>query len=321
MALTPVDSVLVVGELNADAIAAGLAGVPRMGFEVLAADFALTLGSASAIFASGMAKLGHPTALVSLVGDDELGRFCTRELEQLGVDVSFVKRSKRAGTGITLCFSGKSDRAQVTYLGAIGELALRDVPKRAFRNRSHLHLTSYALQHALRPSFGELMRQAKRRRMTVSFDPNSDLTGALAVGGRRLLALSDIVFMNELEATRFTRTSSAKAALDALSQLTRCAVVKLGRRGAIASLEGKVARAPGLAVKAVDTTGAGDSFAAGFVSAFVGGADLATCLRWGNACGALSTRCAGGTPGQPTRPELLRQLSAGASGAGRARSR
>ncbi len=313
--------ILVIGELNADAIAAGLASLPKLGFEVLAKHFALTLGSASAIFAAGVRKLGHPTALVSSVGDDELGRFCTRELERLGVDVSYVKPRSRAGTGITLCFSGAKDRAQVTYLGAIADLSRRDVPARAFRNRKHLHLTSYGLQHALRPGFAALMREAKRRGMTVSFDPNSDLGGELAPGARRLLPLCDVVFLNELEATRFTRTTSARAALAALAELTPCAVVKRGARGAVAARQGKIVSVRGLSVNVVDTTGAGDSFAAGFVSAFVGGADLATCAAWGNACGALSTRAAGGTPGQPTRAEVQRVLSAARSAAGRAKSR
>jgi sugar/nucleoside kinase (ribokinase family) len=152
------------------------------------------------------------------------------------------------------------------------------------------------------------MREAKRRGMSVSFDPNSDLSGALGAEARRLLPLLDLLFLNEMEALSFTRARSPSKALAALSKLVPCAVVKLGAKGAIAASGGACLRQAGFRVRSLDTTGAGDSFAAGFVAAFLGGADLGTCLRWANGCGALSTRGVGGTPAQPTRPELERLL-------------
>jgi sugar/nucleoside kinase (ribokinase family) len=95
-----------------------------------------------------------------------------------------------------------------------------------------------------------------------------------------------------------------REALRALGQLVSCAVVKRGAKGAVAIQNDEVVADSGFKVEAVDTTGAGDSFAAGFVSAYVRRALLAECLRVGNACGALSTRALGGTPGQPTQAEL-----------------
>jgi len=81
-------------------------------------------------------------------------------------------------------------------------------------------------------------------------------------------------------------------------------VVKQGSRGATATRGGEVFRAPGFRVETVDTTGAGDSFAAGFVSAWLDGSAIDDCLRAGNACGALSTRAPGGTDAQPLGAEL-----------------
>ena len=77
-------SVIVIGELNVDAVATGLAREPKLGLEIIATDFQMTLGSASAIFASGVAKLGHEVTFVSKVGRDDFGDFC---LEALGDDL------------------------------------------------------------------------------------------------------------------------------------------------------------------------------------------------------------------------------------------
>ena len=75
-------SVLVIGELNVDIVATGLRGFPEMGAEILAQDCELTLGSASAIFAVGMSKLGHKVTFVSQVGRDSFGDFCITTLKQ-----------------------------------------------------------------------------------------------------------------------------------------------------------------------------------------------------------------------------------------------
>ncbi len=77
--------VVVIGELNIDIVAAGLSESPKMGAEILATDFQLTLGSASAIFACGVAKLGHEVTFISRVGRDDFGKFCMAALRQAGI--------------------------------------------------------------------------------------------------------------------------------------------------------------------------------------------------------------------------------------------
>ena len=107
-----------------------------------------------------------------------------------------------------------------------------------------------------------------------------------------------------------TRASNAGAALKALGKEVSCAVIKLGARGALAIKNGEVSSVAGFKVDPADTTGAGDSFAAGFVSSYLRGRPVPECLCVGNACGALSTLQAGGTAGQPTRQTLKRFLDA-----------
>lgn len=301
-------STLVIGELNVDLIAAGLNGAPTLGKEVEAKSFEMVLGSASAIFASGLRRLGHPVSFVGKVGDDFFGQFCRAQLTALGVETDWVRTTPGAITGVTLCLSTKRDRAQVTFPGAIAELGLSDIPFDAFDGFGHLHLSCFALQKRLRPAFSRLLADAKRHGLSTSFDPNSSLEGELGKQALRLLPYVDVLFLNEREAAEVTGKSSSLSAARELSRRTACAVVKLGKKGAILARAGEVISVPGRKVRAIDTTGAGDSFAAGFISAFLAGEPDAVCLKHGNACGALSTRAVGGTAAQPNSKELSRFL-------------
>jgi len=130
--------VLVIGELNVDVVATGLRGLPEMGAEILANDCELTLGSASAIFAAGMTKLGYNTTFVSQVGQDYFGDFCLRALKQLGVSTRHVTRKADEKTGVTIALSGKRDRALVTYAGAVATFT--GTARVRSRGRTVLHL-------------------------------------------------------------------------------------------------------------------------------------------------------------------------------------
>jgi len=303
-----VSGVVVIGELNVDAVATGLAQEPKLGLEIIDEDFQLTLGSASAIFASGVAKLGHELTFVSKVGRDDFGDFCLGALRANAVPVHHVQRDPAVKTGITLALSTRRDRALVTYLGAISSLRYEDVRPSLLKGRSHLHLTSYFLQEGLRPSFARLFREARAAGLTTSFDPNSDPTSSWGEGIREVLAHTDIFFLNRDEALGLTRARDTRGALKALGARVPCAVIKLGAKGAVAIRDGATASAHGFKVDALDTTGAGDTFAAGFVTAQLEGLSLEECLRRGNACGALSTLKAGGTANQPDREALERFL-------------
>lgn len=302
--------ILVIGELNVDIVATGLPSVPHMGSEILAENCELTLGSASAIFAAGMAKLGHPVTFFSHVGQDYFGDFCLRTLRQSGLSTRHVTRKPDEKTGVTIALSGNRDRALVTYAGAVATFNADAINQIVMLSQDHLHLTSYYLQTALRPSFAPLLRQAKASGLTTSFDPNSDPRGKWGLDITAVLKHTDVLFVNELEAMKLTRAKALKGALKTLGAKVRCAVIKRGYRGATAIQNDEVFNDPGFRIRAIDTTGAGDSFDAGFMSAYLRKAPVAECLRSGNACGALSAMSVGGTTGQPTQQELQQFIRA-----------
>jgi sugar/nucleoside kinase (ribokinase family) len=118
----------------------------------------------------------------------------------------------------------------------------------------------------------------------------------------------DVFLPNETEACAIVGCDDLDKAVDALSTQIPTLAVKLGAQGGLARQSESVARAPALPVRVVDTTGAGDSFDAGFLYGVLKGWSLEASLRLACACGSLSTRMAGGTAGQATLEEALEAL-------------
>jgi sugar/nucleoside kinase (ribokinase family) len=299
--------VVVVGELNADLILRGNV-TPAFGqVEQIIDDATLTIGSSSAIFACGAARLGLRVAFIGKAGDDEFGRFMRRELQQRGIDTSGSVIDPNLPTGLSVILSRPADRAILTHLGSIAALSFDEIDLSMLARARHLHLGSYYLLDALRPDVPRLFEEARARGLTISIDTNYDPAEKWEGGLRETLRRVDVFLPNEMELLAITREDSTEGGLDRLSEIPVVAV-KLGARGAIARSGSQIFRADAIPVKVVDTTGAGDSFDAGFVHAYLAGQDLSQALRFACACGSLSTRAAGGTAAQATMAEALAAL-------------
>jgi sugar/nucleoside kinase (ribokinase family) len=302
-----VKSVLVVGEINPDVILQGYHAFPAAGKEVLVDDFVMTLGSASAICAMGLARLGDAVSFVGKVGDDPWGAFCLDAMSAAGIDVGRVIRDPALKTGVTVSITSPRDRALVSFIGAIGALRGADVPDAALALARHLHVSSYFLQEGLRPGVRALFTRARAAGLTTSLDPGFDPSERWDRDLLDTLAEVDLFFPNEVELRGITGVEPIPDALRKLAGGRARTVAKLGAQGAATLADdGRVLSAPSLAMDAVDTTGAGDSFNAGFLHAWLAGRPLEECLRWGVACGSLSTRGLGGTARQPTADEAER---------------
>jgi sugar/nucleoside kinase (ribokinase family) len=295
-----VKRVLVVGEINVDILLQGYAEFPVPGKEVLVDDFAMVLGSASAILAMGLARLGTHVAFVGKVGDDIWGRYCLQDMAGRGIDLARVARDERLKTGVTVSISSPVDRALVTYMGAINALTAADVRDEAFTGHSHLHVSSFFLQEGLRPGLAELFARAHRAGLTTSLDTGFDPSGRWDDGLAATLRETDLFFPNEVELRALTGCADPVAGLRRLDNGHTRVVAKLGRDGAMTLDAGEALHVPSFPVEPLDTTGAGDSFNAGFLHRWLSGATLRECLRLGAACGALSTLGLGGTAAQPT---------------------
>lgn len=300
---------LVPGEINPDLILSDPDLEPRFGQqEVLVNSFEMTIGSSSAIFACGAARLGLKTTLIGVVGEDPLGKFMLEALHQRAIDTSPVLIDRQRKTGVSLILSRGSDRAILTFLGCIDALEADQVPDSLLAQTRHLHVCSIFLQSRLRSGLPSLFDRARRLGVSISLDTNWDPSGKWE-GILKLIAHADVFLPNEQEALAITASSDLDRALDVLAQQCPLVVVKRGERGAIACQGGKTVAAEALTVSVVDTVGAGDSFDAGFIYGYLAGFPLKKALQLGIACGSLSTRAAGGVNAQPTLEEALRYVS------------
>lgn len=294
MRTKPKLDVVVAGEINVDLI---LREAPPLELdkELLAEDMDLILGGSSSITAFNLARLGAKVGFVGVVGDDTFGRYCAERLRWAGVDLERLRWTRKAKTGITVWLTRGTRRAGVTYPGTIAMLRAADVPSDYLARARHLHVGAYFFQKRLHSGAAALFRRARRLGLTTSIDTNYDPTEQWDSGLRRVLEHTDVFFPNEDEALRITGAREVRQAARELAALARIVAVKRGARGALVAAEGRLFQVPAVRVKAVEMTGAGDSFNAGFLSRFVRGASLEECARAGVEAGARAVTRVGGT--------------------------
>jgi len=295
--------IAVIGELNLDLIVSEVPHLPELGEEVIAGGMDLTLGSSSAILASQLARLGNNLLFISKVGGDDFGRRALEFLKLKGVSSEAIAVDESISTGLTISIAVGTERGQVTQLGCIEEMRYEDVDFDLLRGREHLNISSFYLQRNLRPDIGRIFAQAKEMGLTTSLDTGWPHDGESIHDMDPVWPHLDVFLPNEAEAKLLSQQDTVEEALSTLAAKVPLVVVKLGPRGAIARRGEEVVHRQAFAVDVVDTTGAGDSCNAGFLHAYLQGADLAECLDLGSACGALSTRGAGGTTSQASLEE------------------
>lgn len=292
----PQFDVTVAGELNLDLILYGLPEELEPEREHLAGGMSLTLGSSSAIFAHNLSSLGSRVGFIARIGDDCLGRMAIERLSDGGVDVSRVREvAGPTKSGLTVILTRPAYRNILTYPGTMSELCFEDLDLEYLASSRHFHLSSYFLHRALRPRIADLFKTMKDAGLTTSLDTNDDPEDLWDEDCLKLLRHVDVFLPNGREACKVAREADFETAAGKLSRMVPTLVVKLGSEGAVTIQNGKKIAAPACKVNAVDPVGAGDSFDAGFLHMFVRGADLRTCLAFGNLTGALSTTRPGGT--------------------------
>ena len=302
--------ILIAGELNVDLVLQNYRSFPALGSEVLVEDASLTLGSASAICASGLAKLGNQVVFAGKLGADSWGDLCLGWLNTLKIDCSLVTRDPSIKTGITVSLTHAKDRALVTYLGSIAELRAEDISDSNLQSCRHLHVSSFFLQEKLRPRVKQLLSRAHRLGLTTSLDPGFDPLERWGEDLIDTLTEVDVFLPNDVELRAITGHVDPAAALQSLKNGRTLTIAKLGAEGCATWMENCLVRVPAFPVDPIDTTGAGDSFNAGFLHAWLGSGQVSEAMLFAAACGALSTLALGGTTSQPSEEEAWEFIDA-----------
>ncbi|RLM57191.1 carbohydrate kinase family protein [Halobellus sp. Atlit-31R] len=268
--------VICAGHLNWD-VTLRVDALPDPDGEVTVDDRRCGGGGSAANVANGLADLDVDSALLGSVGDDEHGRTARAELADNGVDVDHVVKSEERATSTKYIVVEPSGEVMVLGCPGANEIfTAADLPQEALTAADHLHMTSQRPETAAR-----LAERARAQGVPVSFDPGRRIDDR-AYGAA--LTSVDYLFLNDREAA---------LALDAFDLTEQTLVLKHGPEGAEIRDGDRRAAHPGYPIDVVDTTGAGDAFAAGFIAARVDGADDQRALAVANACGALASKAPG----------------------------
>ena len=278
---------LCAGEAFEDLVFFALDRLPDLGEEVKTDHFTATVGGGAVITAVQAARLGMRTHLISALSDAAVTR-----LKKERVQITNL-RKKGEPHAITAALSTGTDRAFVTYNGVnakLEERLARAIPK---AKGTHIHLCFYP--HDCR-YWANQINQSRDHKINRSFSWdfgwNEPLTNDR--GLTDLIDALDFIFVNDAEAKLYTGESSLEAAMPHWRERKAITIVKLGDQGAVWLAPNRDIHVVAPKVKAIDTTGAGDAFNAGFLVAWMHGKTPEQCLAAGNKVGAASTRHAGG---------------------------
>jgi len=301
-------TILVVGDANAD-LSATLATFPREGQDTLVTALQWGSGGSAANVAAALALLGAPVRLLTRVGRDAAAATALRVARDAGVDLDAVQRDDTLATG--LCYaaiSADGERTLFSFRGANAAFELGPGDQPLLQNAAWLHIAGHALLEGQQRESVEWLRAAAASRVPrcpVSIDLCLPLVQQQHERILALLSVVDIVFANEMELAALLPDRSPESALDEVARATlRMAALKCGSRGCIVVGSGVRHTQPAFPVAAIDTTGCGDAFVAGFLYAHLREAPPEACATLANALGALAATRAGAADSLPDRTQV-----------------
>jgi sugar/nucleoside kinase (ribokinase family) len=275
----PKYDVIHLGPYFCDLIIAGLADLPQLGCETYGTELHMLPGGAfNTTYA--LQRLELKTGWVSDFGSDHFSQFVLEKIKELGIDTTFIKIHDHHLCALSVAFSFQYDRGFISYMDPCEPWNLLEVLD-TYRPRIFL---LGGLEYG--PAFLEFAAAARQLGITLVMDCQYRDVTLKTPGVAEALASVDLFMPNCCEAFRLTGIHDTAESARILAQFTPQVVIKIGREGSVAYSHDKVTRMPAIHVpKVMDTTGAGDSFNAGFLYGFLQSAPIETCLKYGNLMG------------------------------------
>ena len=232
-------------------------------------------GGSAANTMSGLAQLGVEAGFLSKIGEDEIGRFFEKQMTESHVKPLMLKSETPSGR-VQALVTADGERTFATCLGAAAEMCAYDINPELFQGWDIFYVEGYLVANPT--MLKKAIETAKAQGMTIAIDLAS--YNVVEESHDFLLDLVnnyvDIVFANEKEAFAFTGMEP-EAAVNYIAERCDIAVVKVGAKGALVQRGNEIFTIPPMEANVIDTTGAGDMWAAGFLAGLVKGKDLQTC--------------------------------------------
>ena len=295
--------VFVAGSINMDVVATADRH-PKIGETIAGREVLYFPGGKGANQAVSAAKLGAATTLIGRLGKDAFGRELKTFLAAQGVDVTFVQETADAHTGTAIITLANADNTIVVIPGANGLVSPADICPAALAT-GDIAVCQFEIP---RPAIAAFFSRARAAGATTILNP----APAIAFGPE-LLDLVDVLILNETELgllSRFELRDGDDAArfIDAAKILhgdgKRIICVTLGKRGVLALVDGKSLMIEGRAVKAVDTTGAGDCFVGAVAAQLAAKKSIGDALNYANRAASICVQRMGAAPSMPTAAEI-----------------
>ncbi|MFW9974023.1 MAG: carbohydrate kinase family protein [Candidatus Thorarchaeota archaeon] len=293
--------VVSIGRINID-IDMIVDKIPGTGQHVICETGRFDYGGSAANFATQSAKLGVKTMLVGCVGDDEFGTLATRAITKAGVDTSCLLVLENQTTGIFVYIHDASGNQLVV----VEPGANRFLEKRVFEEEKLMDAQLIHVAGSFPMLTGRAVEIATSHGMILSLDPGR---AGINLEYDKLLKGTDLLFLNQRELKEYFKIIPSESALRSFAKtFPGIVVIKMGAKGAIATDGFEYCTSEVFEVPVVDTMGAGDAFAAGFVTAWMRSERIEQALNVANAVAALTITEAGAQNGQPTLDEAARLL-------------
>ena len=238
-------------------------------------------GGSAANTIHGLAKLGALVSFVGKIGGDEMGSFFLEDLKANKVTPFLIRSKKDTGKAQAL-ITNDAERTFATSLGAAIDLSAADLEERLFEGHHLLYVEGYLVQnHEL---LEKSLMMAKKTGLKIALDLASYnvVEDNLAFLTEMVREYVDIVFANEEEAQAFTGSTDPREALLKLAEITELAVVKIGKGGSLISHKGDTVIIKIDPVESIDSTGAGDLYAAGFLFGYIQNQPMKVCGELGS---------------------------------------
>jgi len=295
--------VFVAGSINMDVVATA-ARHPRVGETVAGHDVLYFPGGKGANQAVSAAKLGAPTILIGRLGRDAFGQELKAFLVAQGIDLGLVREIPEAHTGTAIITLANADNTIVVVPGANGLVSAEDVAAPALA-KGDVAVSQFEIPLA---AIGAFFKRARAAGATTILNP-----APLIAFDAALLDLVDILILNESELSllagiELRDTDDSAGIIEAARSLQgnggRIICVTLGKRGVVAMAGNESLIVPGRAVKAVDTTGAGDCFVGAVAAQLAAGKPISDALTYANLAASICVQRMGAAPSMPTAEEV-----------------
>jgi sugar/nucleoside kinase (ribokinase family) len=286
-------NIVVLGTIVFDIFVKGIFSFPKMGSAISVEKFPYSIGGCGANSAMVLSQLGTKVSLIGSIGNDIFATFIKKKLSKCNIESSLLSIEEKLPTSLSILFiNEKGERSYLHFSGANEKITLTDKALLQISSAKIFHIGGAMLFPGFdgRPMAAAL-KFAQQNNTLTSVDLGWDTSNSWMKKLKPSLQFIDILMMNDAELKALTNKRTLESSINYLHVMgPKVIVIKLGSKGAFISKDILKVHIPAIKVKVVDSTAAGDSFAAGFLFSLINGGNLIDSVKFGNTLGALTVK-------------------------------